>query len=105
MAKIDSDYTVFAEAIEEFSKDKDVDIYLMSHSNGFPIPPKDFELLHGRDYPIIKQLQALLKERGKVENVFALDEVYDAWQSKAILGQFDMVISGRVHAAVGAMSQ
>jgi len=101
----DSDYTVFAEAIEEFSKERDVDIYLMSHSNGFPIPPKEFKLIHGRDYPIIKQLQALLKERGKVKNVFALDGVYDAWQSKAILGQFDMVVSGRVHAAVGAMSQ
>ena len=34
-----------------------------------------------------------------------LDGIYDAWQSKAILGQFDMVVSGRVHAAVGAMSQ
>jgi colanic acid/amylovoran biosynthesis protein len=101
----DSDYTVFAEAIEEFSKERDVDIYLMSHSNGFPIPPKEFKLIHGRDYPIIKQLQAVLKERGKVKNVFALDGVYDAWQSKAILGQFDMVVSGRVHAAVGAMSQ
>jgi colanic acid/amylovoran biosynthesis protein len=34
-----------------------------------------------------------------------LDGIYNAWQTKAILGQFDMVVSGRVHAAVGAMSQ
>jgi colanic acid/amylovoran biosynthesis protein len=101
----DNDYIEFAEAIEEFSKDKDVDIYLMSHSNGFPIPPEKFKLIHGRDYPIIKQLQHVLEERGKAKNVYALDGIYDAWQSKAILGQFDMVVSGRVHAAVGAMSQ
>ena len=44
-------------------------------------------------------------KRGKARNVYLLEEVYDAWESKAILGQFDMVISGRVHAAVGAMSQ
>lgn len=102
----DSDYEVFAQAIEDFSKKyQDTDIYLMSHSNGFPIPPKEFELIHGRDYPIIKQLQSVLAKRGIIDRVHALDGVYDAWQSKAILGQFDMVVSGRVHAAVGAMSQ
>lgn len=102
----DSDYEVFAQAIEDFSKKyQDTDIYLMSHSNGFPIPPKKFELIHGRDYPIIKQLQSVLAKRGIINRVHALDGVYDAWQSKAILGQFDMVVSGRVHAAVGAMSQ
>jgi colanic acid/amylovoran biosynthesis protein len=102
----DSDYLVFAEAIEYFNnKNSDIDIYLMSHSNGFPIPPKRFQLVHGRDYPIMKQLQLVLDKRGKSNNVHLLNGVYDAWQTKAILGQFDMVVSGRVHAAVGAMSQ
>lgn len=101
----DSEYLIFVSAIEEFTKDKDVDMYLMSHSNGFPLPPKKFELIHGRDYPIMKQLQKVLENRGIAKNIFMLDGIYDAWQSKAILGQFDMVVSGRVHAAVGAMSQ
>ena len=101
----DSDYDVFVETIEKFSNEIDTDIYLMSHSNGFPIPPADFKLVHGRDYPIMKQLQSILEKRGKAKNIFMLDEIYDAWQTKAILGQFDAVISGRVHAAVGAMSQ
>jgi colanic acid/amylovoran biosynthesis protein len=101
----DSDYHIFAESIEKFTCDKDVDIYLMSHSNGFPIPPNEFKLIHGRDYPIIKQLQKVLNNRGVIKNIHTLDGVYDAWQTKAILGQFDMVVSGRVHAAVGAMSQ
>lgn len=102
----DSDYEVFAQAVEKFlDTNKDTDIYLMSHSNGFPIPPKEFKLIHGRDYPIIKQLQDILAKKGITDRVYALDGIYDAWQSKAILGQFDMVVSGRVHAAVGAMSQ
>tara|TARA_R110002051_G_scaffold238375_2_gene299114 strand:+ start:4930 stop:6234 length:1305 start_codon:yes stop_codon:yes gene_type:complete len=101
----DSDYEVFAEVIEKFSNVVDADIYLMSHSNGFPLPPAEFELIHGRDYPIMQQLQKVIDKRGKARNVYLLEEVYDAWESKAILGQFDMVISGRVHAAVGAMSQ
>jgi colanic acid/amylovoran biosynthesis protein len=101
----DKDYILFAEAIEEFQKEVNADIYLMSHSNGFPIPPEDFELLHGRDYPIIKQLQSVLKNRGTAKNIFAMDGIYNAWQTKAIIGQFDMVVSGRVHAAVAALSQ
>ena len=101
----DEDYQVFVEAIEKFTDDKDVDIVLMSHSNGFPIPPRQFKLIHGRDYPIIKQLQKILNKRSKVNNLYTLDGIYDAWKTKAILSQFDMVVSGRVHAAVGAMSQ
>lgn len=101
----DSDYNVFAETIEKFSNEVDADIYLMSHSNGFPLPPAKFKLIHGRDYPIMKQLQSVLEKRGKARNVHMLEEVYNAWESKAILGQFNLVISGRVHAAVGAMSQ
>ncbi len=104
-SRSDDDYTIFAEAIEKFSKIVDADIYLMSHSNGFPIPPKEFKLIHGRDYPLIKQLQLLLERRGIAKNIYALDEIYDAWQTKAIIGSFDMVVSGRVHAAVAAMSQ
>tara|TARA_B100000378_G_scaffold190473_1_gene154823 strand:- start:6415 stop:7641 length:1227 start_codon:yes stop_codon:yes gene_type:complete len=101
----DDDYRVFVDVIEKFAEKFDVDIYLMSHSNGFPVPPKDFKLIHGRDYPIIKQLQRILNKRKIANNIYSLDEIYDAWQTKAILKNFDMVVSGRVHAAVGAMSQ
>lgn len=103
--RLDDEYLVFAEAIENFSNKYDIDIYLMSHSNGFPIPPAKFELQHGRDYPIIKQLQSVLQKRGKSKSIFSLDGVYDAWQTKAIIDQFDMFVSGRVHAAVAALSQ
>jgi len=100
----DSDYTLFAEAIEYLDK-LGANIFLMSHSNGF-IPGKEpFELIHGRDYPISKQLQKIVKKRSIAKNVFALDGVYDTWTTKSIIGSFDILISGRVHAAVAGLSQ
>lgn len=101
----DADYLPFVNEIEVISSKIDADFILMSHSNGFPIPPAKFQLQHGRDYPIIKQLHTILEQRGKVKNVKTFDGVYDAWQTKAIIGQFDLFISGRVHAAVAALSQ
>lgn len=103
--RTDNEYEIFAEAIEKLSNEIDADIYLMSHSNGFPIPPAEFELIHGRDFPIIKQLQSVLKDRGIARNIYSFDGVYDAWKTKAIIGHFDMFVSGRVHAAVAALSQ
>lgn len=101
----DSEYDVFAEVIEYITNELDANVCLMSHSNGFPIPPKQFKLIHGRDYPILKQLHKVIVNRGKTDNVFVLDDVYDAWTTKTIIGNFDMLISGRVHAAVAGLSQ
>lgn len=101
----DKEYTVFAEAVEFISESIGAKVYLMSHSNGFPIPPQEFKLIHGRDYPISKQLQRVLNQRGIAKNVFALDDVYDAWTTKAIIGHFDMLVGGRVHSTVASMSQ
>lgn len=84
---------------------KDVKLCLMSHSNGF-IPGKEpFELIHGRDYPVTKQLEKILISKGYQNRIFCLDGVCDAWTTKAIIGSFDMLISGRIHAAVSGFSQ
>src|SRR5690606_37612818 len=64
-----------------------------------------FKLKHGRDYPIIKQLQSVVEKRGIAKDVIALDGLYDTWETKAIIGSMDMLVSGRVHAAVAALSQ
>ncbi|MFT3885240.1 MAG: polysaccharide pyruvyl transferase family protein [Flavobacteriales bacterium] len=101
----DSDYTVFAEVIEHIGSKLGARVCLMSHSNGFPIPPRPFELQHGRDYPVIKQLASVIAARGKAKGVFTLDGVYDAWTTKALIGRFDMLVSGRIHAAVAGLSQ
>ncbi|MCK5018992.1 MAG: polysaccharide pyruvyl transferase family protein [Candidatus Peribacteraceae bacterium] len=101
----DNEFTQFAEAIEFVSENLGADIYLMSHSNGFPIYPEEFKLLHGRDYYTIKQLQRLIQRRGIATKLHLLDGVYDAWETKAILGNFEMLISGRIHGCVGGLSQ
>lgn len=100
----DKDYILFAEAVEHLEK-LGVRVCLMSHSNGFVPGKKPFELIHGRDYPVTKQLEAILIQRGIAQNFFVLNGVYDAWTTKAIIGHFDMLVSGRIHAAVAGLSQ
>jgi len=101
----DSEYVIFAEAIEFLTEILGVKVCLMSHSNGFEVPVTDFKLNHGRDYPIIKQLERVISDRGISKDIFSLNGIYDAWQTKAIIGSFDMLVSGRVHAAVAGLSQ
>lgn len=101
----DEEYEIFVDSIEKFLMKNDVEICLMSHSNGFVPGKEPFELIHGRDYPITKQLETILIKRGLAEKVFTLNGVYDAWTTKAIIANFDMLVSGRVHAAVSGLSQ
>jgi colanic acid/amylovoran biosynthesis protein len=101
----DSDYIKFAESIEFISEKLNAQVYLMSHSNGFEVPPSPFHLKQGRDYPIMKQLQAVVEKRGIAKDVICLDGIYDVWQTKTIIGTFDMLVSGRIHAAVAGLSQ
>ncbi|WP_435235563.1 polysaccharide pyruvyl transferase family protein [Psychromonas sp. PT13] len=101
----DSDYVKFAEIIEYLTVELGLQVCIMSHSNGFDVPVTDFKLIHGRDYLVTKQLEEVVKKRGIAHDFFVLNKVYDAWQTKAIIGSFNMLVSGRVHAAVAALSQ
>lgn len=101
----DKDYKNFAESVEFINLKLGAKVCLMSHSNGFHIPPQEFKLTHGRDYPIVKQLEKVLTERGLATDVFTLNGIYDPWQTKGIIGHFDMLVSGRVHGAVAGLSQ
>lgn len=101
----DDEYEPFARAVEHLAGERGARVVLLSHSNGFELPAPPFRLIHGRDYPIAKQLQRVVARRGRAHDVRALDGIYSAWDTKALLGRFDMVVSGRIHAAVGALSQ
>lgn len=101
----DDEYIIFAKAIEFITNNLHARVCLMSHSNGFPIPPEEFKLIHGRDYNIIKQLEKVIKNRGITSDIYVLNGVYDAWTTKGIIGSFDMLVSGRIHAAVAALSK
>jgi colanic acid/amylovoran biosynthesis protein len=101
----DSDFIKFAESVEYMTEELGVRACLMSHSNGFDVPPTNFKLKHGRDYVITKQFEKVLLDRGISNNFFTLNGIYDAWTTKAIIKNFDMLISGRIHAAVAGLSQ
>lgn len=103
--RTDEEYTIFAEAVEYLTEVENCKVFLMSHSNGFPIPPLEFELIHGRDYQVAKQLESVLIKRGISKDFHMIERVNDTWETKAILKQFDLLVSGRVHGAVGALSQ
>ena len=100
----DYEFTNFIELIEFIVKSFDVNICLMSHSNGFDLPP-NFKLKHGRDFLFAEKLMSLIQKTEIKDSVFILDGVYSPAETKAIIGQFDMLISGRVHAAVAGLSQ
>lgn len=105
----DSQYDVFATAIEELVNTLGTKVVLISHTNGFELPPH-FKLINGRDYPILKQLEQVVRRRGKLKDpkrLVCLGEngPYLPDMTKSIIGQFDLMVTGRVHASVAAISQ
>lgn len=102
----DSDYDFLVNPLMKFlDENQNVKLCLMSHSNGFNPGEKPFRLIHGRDYWNIKQLEEILIEKGYANRIFTLNGVYDPGTTKAIIGNFDMLISGRIHGAVAGLSQ
>lgn len=102
----DDEFTQFAESIEYIVNKLKGRVVLMSHQNGFEIEP-EFKLINGRDYPIVKQLQNVVEKRGNVDMkyVLCIDRPYNPWETKGIIKQFDMFISGRVHGFAASVSQ
>lgn len=103
----DFQYLVFAKAIEYAMNELDAKLMLISHTNGFKLPPK-FELINGRDYQILKQLQDVIQKRGLLkhpENLLCINKPHLPKETKALIGLCDMFITGRVHASVAAMTQ
>lgn len=79
-----------------------VRVCLMSHQNGVTA---DLKLRKGNDHKIIDEILNLLKDDYDSEDLFTLKHFYNAAQSKTIIGQFDMLMSGRIHGAVQGLSQ
>jgi colanic acid/amylovoran biosynthesis protein len=97
------EYTEFIKVVEYIAKVLDIRVCLMSHSNGFERLPY-FKLIHGRDYPIAKQIYSSISNDYK-DNVFLLDGIYSPSETKGIICYFDMLVSGRVHGAIAGLSQ
>lgn len=103
----DDQYTVFVHAVEHLVNNLNAHVVMISHTNGFDVPPKPFRLINGRDYPILNQLREILLKRGKVSesDVSLVQTPHLPKEVKAMIGCFDLMITGRVHASVAAVSQ
>jgi len=77
-------------------------VVLISHSNRID---KSGNLRHGPDYIILSQIYQMLNGDKYKGRLLKLKGVYDVATIKGILGCFDMVISGRTHAAVSSLTQ
>ncbi len=100
-------YNVFAEIVENMINVLDAKVVFISHTNGFILPP-NFELINGRDFLILNQLYEIILKRGKLKdanNLVIIDKPYLPEMVKTIIGSFDMMVTGRVHASVAAISQ
>jgi colanic acid/amylovoran biosynthesis protein len=102
----DSEFIQFVELIEFIINELKARVFLMSHQNGFEKEPQ-FRFINGRDYPFAQRLFELVKRRGKVDvsNVICPKGPFSPKETKAIIKNFDMFISGRIHAFVAAVSQ
>lgn len=104
--RADEEYDNFIKLIQYVLDKYPAHIFLLSHSNGFDVPPKPFAMKHGRDFPIMEQVyKLLLNNTGYSSKVTLLDGIYVPDQTKAIVSHFDVLISGRMHGAVAGLSQ
>lgn len=93
--------TVFIDYVKFLYEQFDGKILLMSHANRTDDKGNmDF----GNDYYISKQLYELLPKEMH-DRVLLLDTILDARRSKALIGNFDLLVSGRLHAAIAGISQ
>lgn len=104
--RCDEDFKDYVELIEYIINEKKERVVLISHSNGFELPP-NFKRTHWRDYKMISQLYEIIKKRNKVDMnlLHKVDNIYDPWEMHTLIGQLDMLISGRVHGAVAGLEQ
>lgn len=101
----DSEYEKIVNMACKLMDNRDVHVFLISHANGFDIPPKPFVLKHGRDFPIMKQMKRIFDESGYGKSVTLLEGVYSPEITKGIVSNLDILISGRMHGAVAGISQ
>lgn len=100
----DEEFSLYVKLLNDLINGLDVNVCIMSHSNGFNLPP-NFKLIKGRDFSLVKRVYDILKQTEVKDRIYLFDDIYLPSETKAIIGQFDMLITGRVHAAVASLSQ
>lgn len=97
----EQEYAPFVELITYLTKEIDAKVCVFSHRNKLDV---DGGFVPGSDHSIVKRLIELLPDDVR-ENVFTLNGVYDASNINKIIGNFDILISGRIHGAVQGIMQ
>lgn len=102
----EDEYVQFAEVVEYIVNKLGARVFLMSHQNGFEKVP-EFKFINGRDYPYAVGLYNVVKKRNiaNIEDVICAQGPYSPKETKAIIKNLDMFVSGRIHAFVAAVSQ
>lgn len=102
----DNDFDDFIKLIEYILRVKKGQIVLISHSLGFDLPP-NFRRKQWRDYKMITRLYEILQSRGNIDMsaITKIDTLYHPWEMHTLIGNLDMLISGRVHGAVAGLEQ
>lgn len=104
--RAEEQYQVYVELAEYVINILQADIVIFSHTNGFDLPP-NFKLKCGRDYMILEQFYHILLEKNPKyeEHIKLINEPLLPCDIKKVIGELDMLITGRVHASVAATSQ
>jgi len=100
--RADEEYEPFVKLIDHCITELGLRVCLMSHQNA---TDHALNLTRGNDHRIIDQLMSIFDKRYTEDQLFALKGLYTAASSKTIIGQLDMLISGRIHGAVQGLSQ
>lgn len=105
LSRQDSEYQVFVETVEHIVSALDASVVLFSHNNAFVREPQ-FRLENGRDFQIVNRIAELVSERKKcdMQKVKLVNQPLYPKQMKSMISQFEMLVSGRVHAAVAGLS-
>ncbi len=77
-------------------------VLLFSHQNR---NDNQGNLIQGNDHAIIDQIYSLINDSEVDKSVLRLKGLYNARESKGIISQCSMLISGRIHGAVSGLSQ
>ena len=104
----DSQYDSYVQLALHILNHTKASIILFSHTNGFEREPV-FQLKNGRDFEILKQFFEIMMKKTInneiAQRIYLIDRPMLPANMKAFIGDLDLLITGRVHASVAALSQ
>lgn len=99
------EFQPFVKIIELVLSNTEASIILFSHSNGFSKAGSQTNHMHGRDFVLAERLYAELISSGLAERVQLSRTFRSAQETHTFIGELDVLIAGRAHAAIAALTQ